>query len=56
MGRSLESSCFSAFFVYFTCSGFPGIESEEPGRIRRVKERKEKDGRWNTDNKKSGRK
>ena len=45
MGRSLESSCFSAFFVYFTCSDFPGIEPEEPGRIRGVKERKEKDGR-----------
>ena len=38
MGRSLESSCFSAFFAYFTCSGFTGIEPEEPGRIRRVKE------------------
>ena len=56
MGRSLESSCFSVFFAYFTCSGFPGIEPEEPGRIRRVKERKEKDDRWNTGNKKSGRK
>ena len=45
MGRSLGFPVFLLFFAYFICAGFPGIEPEEPGRIRRVKERKEKDGR-----------